>query len=110
MEEKDFKNMMQQSKQEIQFPDFEEKVMSQIRQKEASRRSVWKNLKISWLFFFIGAFFGIFATQFLVDIQIPLIGEHSKLVLLATEIFIVLLVASQFDSLLRFTLKKRDDL
>ncbi|MCY1722869.1 hypothetical protein OU798_21150 [Prolixibacteraceae bacterium Z1-6] len=110
MEEMDFKNMMQQSKLEIQFPDFEEQVMTQIKKKEANRRSVWKNLKMSWLFLFIGAFLGIFVTQFLTDIQLPFIGEKSKLVLLIAEIFIVLVVASQFDSLLRFTIKKRDKL
>lgn len=108
MEEKDFKNMMQMSKLEIQFPDFEEQIMEQIHKKETSRRSVWKNLKISWLFLFIGAFLGIFLTQFLSNIQIPFFGEKSKLVLLFVEIFIVLVVASQFDTLFRFTLKKRE--
>lgn len=100
--------MMQQSKLEIQFPDFEENVMEQIYKKEASRKSVWKNLRISWLFLFIGAFLGIFLTQFLAEIQIPFLGDKSKLVLLIGEIFIVMVVASQFDSLFRFTVKKRD--
>ncbi len=108
MEEKDFKNMMQQSKLEIQFPDFEENVMEKVHKKEASRRLVWNNLKISWLFLFIGAFLGIFLTQFLADIQIPFLGENSKLILLIGEIFIVLVIASQFDSLFRFTVKKRE--
>lgn len=108
MEEKDFKNMMQQSKLEIQFPDFEKQVMAKIRKKEASRKSVWKNLKISWLFLFIGAFLGIFLTQFLADIQIPFLGENSKLILLLGEILIVIVITSQFDSLFRFTLKKRE--
>lgn len=108
MEEKDFKNMMQQSKLEIQFPDFDEQVMEKVHKKEASRRSVWRNLKISWLFLLIGALLGIFATQFLADIQIPFLGKSSKLILLFVEIFVVLVVASQFDTLFRFTLKKRE--
>lgn len=108
MDEKDFKNMMQQSKLEIQFPNFEEQVMEKVHKKEASRRSVWKNLKISWLFLFIGAFLGIFLTQFLADVSIPILGENSKLILLIVEIFIVLVIASQFDTLFRFTLKKRE--
>ena len=108
MEEKDFKNMMQQSKLEIQFPDFEQHVMEKIQQKEASRRSVWRSLKISWLFLFIGAFLGLFLAQFLADIQIPYLGEKSNLILLIGEIFIVLVVMSQFDSLFRFTVKKRE--
>ncbi|NQU52154.1 MAG: hypothetical protein HQ522_06400 [Bacteroidetes bacterium] len=108
MEENNFRNMMQHSKLEIQFPDFEETVMEKIQAKEASRRSVWKNLKISWIFFFIGTFFGLFVTQFLAYIRVPFLGENSKLILLVGEILIVLVIASQFDSLLRFTFKKRE--
>lgn len=108
MKESDFKKIMQQSKLEIQFPDFENNVMEQIRAKESSRRSVLKNLKISWIFFFIGTFFGVFATQFLTDIRVPFLGESSKLILLIGEILIVFVIASQFDSLIRFTFKRRD--
>lgn len=100
--------MMQQSKLEIQFPDFEEQVMEKILKKEVSRRSVWRNVKISWLFLFIGAFLGLFLAQFLADIKIPYLGEKSNLILLVGEIFIVLVIMSQFDSLFRFTLKKRE--
>ena len=107
MEENEFKNMMQHSKLEIQFPGFEENVMEQIQAKEATRRSVWRNLKISWIFFFIGTFFGVFVTQFLADIRVPFLGENSKLILLFGEILIVFVVASQFDSLIRITFKKR---
>ncbi|HYQ58311.1 MAG TPA: hypothetical protein VEP89_13300 [Draconibacterium sp.] len=108
MEEKDFKQMMQQSKLEIQFPDFEEQVMEQIHKKEASRRSVWRNLKISWVFLFLGAFLGMFLTQFLADIQIPFLGGKSKLIVLIGEILIVFVIAGHFDNLLRFTFKKRE--
>jgi len=108
MKESEFKNMIQNSKLEIQFPDFENKVMEQVYAKEASRRSVWKNLKISWIFFFVGTFFGIFVTQFLSDIQIPFLGADSKLILLGGEILIVFVVASQFDNLIRLTFKKRE--
>ncbi len=108
MEEKDFKEIMQQSKLEIQFPNFENAVMEQIHAKEVTRKSVWRNLKISWIFFFIGTFFGLFVTQFLADIRVPFLGENSKLILLVGEILIVFIIASQFDYLLRFTFKKRE--
>lgn len=108
MEEQDIKDLLKQSKLEIQFPNFEDLVMDKIKAKEANRRSVWKNLKISWIFFFIGSFFGILVAQLLADIQIPFLGENSKLVLLVGEILIVFIVASHFDRLLRFTFKKRD--
>ena len=108
MKESDFKKIMQNSKLEIQFPDFEENVMHQVYAKKASHRSVWRNLKISWIFFVIGTFFGVFATQFLADIRVPFLGENSKFILLFGEILIVFVVASQFDNLIRFTFKKRE--
>src|SRR5680860_732449 len=106
MEENDFRKIMQHSKLEIQFPDFEETVMEKIHAKETSRRSVRKNLKISWIFFFIGTFFGLFVTEFFADIRVPFLGENSKLVLLIGEILIIFVIASQFDNLIRFTFKK----
>lgn len=108
MEEKDFRKIMQHSKLEIQFPGFEDIVMEKIHAKEASRRSVVKNLKISWIFFFIGTFFGLFVTQFIADIRLPFLGENSKLILMVGEILIIFVIASQFDNLLRFTFKKRE--
>lgn len=108
MEEKDFKKIMQQSKLQIEFPDFEENVMEKVLAKNATRKQVWRNLRISWIFFFIGTFFGVLVTQFLSDIQIPLFGDNSKVILLIGEILIVIVVSSQFDSLFRFTFKKRE--
>jgi hypothetical protein len=108
MEESEFRNMMQHSKLEIQFPNFEETVMEKIRAKEASLRSVWKNLSISWIFFFIGTFTGLFATQFLAYIHVLFLGENSKLILLVGEILMVSVIGSQLDSLIRFTLKKKE--
>lgn len=107
MEERDFKDFMQQSKLEIEFPGFEETVMEKVHAREASRRSVWRSLKISWLFFFIGTFFGILLTHLMSDFQIPLMGDNSKMIFLFIEIGIVAVIASQFDSLIRFTFKKR---
>jgi len=108
MEEKDLKKIMQQARLEIKFPDFDETVMQKIKAKEANRKSVWKNLKISWLFFFLGAFFGIIVTQFLADVQLPYLKENSKLVLLIGQILIVLVVSTQFDSLFGYTFRKRE--
>lgn len=108
MKEKDFKKIMQQSKLQIEYPDFEENVMEKVLAKNATRKQVWRNLRISWVFFFIGTFFGVLVTQFLSDIQIPLFGDNSKVILLIGEFLIVIVVSSQFDSLFRFTFKKRE--
>ena len=108
MEEEKLKDLMQHSKLEIQFPDFEESVMEQIKLKEKTRKLVWRNLKISWIFFFIGAFLGVFGSYFFNDLKIEFLGESSNLILLASEIFIVVIITIQLDNLIRFTFKKRD--
>ncbi len=108
MEDKKFKDFMQESKLEIQFPDFEEKVMEQIKLKEESQKSVWENLKISWLFFILGAFLGIFASGYLVNIKFSFFEEYKNWIILAIEILVVIIVITQFDNLYQFTFKKRD--
>jgi hypothetical protein len=108
MDENKFKELMQQSKLEIQFTDFDDKVMEQIKLKEKSRKLVWKNLKLSWIFFIIGTFFGINVSRYLVNLYIPFLGEYSKLLILLIEILIVFVIVSQFDKLVNFTFKKRE--
>ena len=108
MEEKEFKKYMQQTKLEIQFSDFDNQLMEKIKARETSRKAVWKNLRISWFFFFVGTFFGIIVAYFLTDLSIPFLEAESKLVLLIVEILIVVVVTSQFDKLIHFTFKKRE--
>lgn len=106
MEEKDLKRLIKQSKLEMQFPDFEENVMEAVRQKEASEKSVWKNIRWSWFFFIIGLVLGMAATYILANSQLQYFGKNSDFVLLAIEIFIILIVSTQFDNLIRITFKK----
>jgi hypothetical protein len=107
MKDQEFKNTMQHSKLDIPFSDFEENVMEKVRKKEAIRRSVWRNLKISWIFFFIGTFLGILVTHYFTTVKISFLEENSELVLLLAEILIVIVISTQFDNLIRFTFKKR---
>lgn len=108
MEEKDFKKLMQHSKLEIQFPDFEDSLMEEIHKKEAARKSVWKNIKLSWVFLIIGMILGLVATNYLTGIELKYFGANSNLVLFAIEIMIVLLVVSQFNNLFGITFKQED--
>ena len=54
MEEERLKSWMKYSKLEIKLPDFEENVLEKIREKQASEKSVWRNIRWSWFFFFVG--------------------------------------------------------
>jgi hypothetical protein len=106
MEEEQLKKWMQLSKLEINFPDFEENVMDAIREKEASEKSVWKNIRWSWFFFLIGLALGLVATNLFSNIEFPFLGENANISLLIFEIVIVLIFATQFDKLIRFTFRK----
>ena len=61
MEEERLKSLIKQSKLEINLPDFEENVIDAICEKEASEKSVWKNIRWSWFFFIVGL--GLFASR-----------------------------------------------
>ncbi len=106
MEEEQLKKWMQHSKLEIKFPDFEENVMDAIREKDASEKSVWRNIRWSWFFFLIGLALGLVATNLFSNIEFTIIGENANISLLIFEILIVLILATQFDKLIRVTFRK----
>ena len=108
MEDKDFKKIMELSKLEIQFPNFEEEVMESIRKKEADEKSFWRNIRWSWFLFLSGLILGLITTDALSDFGLQYFGENSKLVLLAVEILIVVIFSLQFDNLIRLTFRKKN--
>jgi hypothetical protein len=107
MEEKDLKDWMQHSKLEIQLPDFEDQVMDAIHEKQASEKSVWKNIRWSWFFFLVGLALGLVATTFFSAFEFEFLNvNQSKIVLLAFEIVVIFILATQFDRLIRVTFRK----
>lgn len=108
MEEKDFKKIMEFSKLEIHFPNFEEEVMESIRKKEAEEKSFWRNMRWSWFIFMTGLILGLITTDILSDFGLQYFGESSKLVLLVVEILIVLVFGLQFDNLIRLTFRRKN--
>jgi len=99
---------MEFSKLEIQFPDFDEKVMEAVRKKEADEKSFWRNIRWSWFIFLSGLILGLITTDILSDFGKEFFGESSKLVLLFVEILIVFVFGLQFDNLIRLTFKKKN--
>ena len=108
MEEKEFKNIMEFSKLEIQFSNFEEEVMESIRKKEAEEKSFWRNISWSWIIFLSGLSLGLITTDVLSDFGQQFFGESSKLVLLIVEILIVAIFGIQFDNLIRLTFRRKN--
>ena len=108
MEEKDFKKIMEFSKLEIKFPNFEEEVMESIRKKEADEKSFWRNIRWSWIIFLAGLILGLITTSILSDFGLQYFGENSNLVILVVEILIVLIFSLQFDNLIRLTFRRKN--
>ena len=53
------KNILSKSRKEMPFHDFEDELMIEIYKERDRKRSVLKNIKLSWLFFIIGMISGI---------------------------------------------------
>ena len=53
------KNILSKSRKEMPFNDFEDELMIEIYKERDRKRSVLKNIKLSWMFFIIGMISGI---------------------------------------------------
>lgn len=58
-------NLIPQVRTKMPFTDFEDKVMRQVHQEAKHRASVFKDLKISFVFFILGTVFGVVFTLLL---------------------------------------------
>lgn len=106
MEEKQFKKWIQESKLEIQLPDFDDNVMEAIHENKAREKFFWKNIRWSWFFFLVGLVLGPVATNLLASFEIKILGDKSNLAILGFEIIVILILATQFDKLIRVTFRK----
>ncbi len=106
MNEEELKKWMQHSKLEIKIPDFEENVMNAVNEKQASEKSIWRNIRWSWFFFTIGLVLGAFATNLFSDFNFGFLGDNSNMLVLGFEIIVIFIFATQFDRLIRFTFRK----
>ncbi|RIJ48779.1 hypothetical protein D1614_09645 [Maribellus luteus] len=106
MEEKQLKEWMQESKLEIQLPDFDDNVMEAIHEKQAAEKSFWKNIRWSWFFFIVGLGLGLILTDLFASFEIKILGDKSNLAILGFEILVILILATQFDKLIRVTFRR----
>lgn len=108
MEEDKFKDLMQASMPEIQIPDFEDQVMNRIAEKQKMKSSVWRNIRISWIFFLLGCFFSLFITQLTTGFSISWGTENGEGINLiwGVQVVLIVVIATQFDFLWRYTMKK----
>ena len=58
------KNILSKSRKEMPFHDFEDELMVEIYKERDRKRSILKNIKLSWMFFIIGMISGIALISF----------------------------------------------
>ena len=108
LQEKLIREMMSKSSDEMPFIDFEDKLMEQIYQEAKQSRSFLKNIKLSWVFFIIGAIFGLFLSTITGQLNETIMGFPSHQIILIVQIVFVILLLTQFDNLIELT-KKRNE-
>lgn len=64
--------ILSKGRKEIPFPDFEDEIMVEIHKEHERKRSILRNIKLSWFFFIIGMVSGITLTSIL-----PIINEST---------------------------------
>lgn len=91
------------------FSDFEEKLMSKIHQEARRSNSVLKNVKLSWLFFSIGTFFGLFLSVVANQFTDTILGFPSQKVFFILQVIFAILLLTQFSNLFELTRKRNDN-
>ncbi|MFO7851297.1 MAG: hypothetical protein ACQERS_03840 [Bacteroidota bacterium] len=96
-----FRELLSGSSKEMPFSDFEEELMTEIRLEHEKKNSVYRNIKLSWLFFFLGMFSGIatiVALSFLSENQpfVFISGSFLPVVIIFICLSIILLAEKLF--------------
>lgn len=100
------KQIMTESLQQMPFSDFEDRVMDQIEKEEARKRIWMRHLRLSWVFFIIGSFFGIGLSVYVSYLAPSLPGINPDYVTLLIQIIIIAVVALNLESMIRYTREK----
>ena len=106
-EEKVLNNLMKQSLIKIPFADFEDRLMDKIYQEEHQQKSISGNIRVAWIFFFLGLFLGLLITSMTSNMSNLIQGIPVKEIAFILQIGIVVVLLFQFDKLLGYSLKNK---
>ena len=107
LNDKYLKNLLKDSKVEMPFSDFEEKMMLRVKNEVQGKRIISKNMGLSWFFFFMGSVFGLGVSVTIPMLQLEWAGidlQNLKYPLMLVVLFIIIW---QLDEMLRLTLRQR---
>ncbi len=99
-DDRDIRELMASARLELPFDDFEDSVMEHINREEMMRPVVLQTLKLRWIFFFAGVVCGVLISVLLPAIEGSVFGIPPGVLAAVFQVFFVLLVFLQIDSLL----------
>lgn len=99
------KRLMQHSGREMPFLDFEDRLMDRIYHEESVQRGLPGSIRIAWLFFALGLFLGLVLVGLMANIDERVFGIPLSSLINYLQIAMVLVLLSQFDTLMSFSIR-----
>lgn len=104
-QDKNLRRLMSESRVEIPFANFEDRLMGKIKAEAKAKQSILKNVRLSWLFFTIGSLFGIGATILIPMIEKSIWGLDFKYLQMPVFLVLAFIIIWQFEALIKYTSK-----
>jgi hypothetical protein len=101
-----FREIMAKSKLEVPFSDFDDKVMGLIEKKLLEKKSISRDIKLSWFFFIFGAASGIMVSVFLSHSDVALFGISLDNLTMPFVIVFAAALMTQLDTFKEFYRKR----
>jgi len=105
--DKILKEILAKASSEMPFPDFEDELMSKINELEVEEKAVQEGYRrgvaFSWVFFVVGIISGVVLTQLIPQLEIPLPGVDSGVVLMVFQVGFILFILLHFEKLMTMT-------
>lgn len=104
-----FKKLISESKLEMPFPDFEETVMMKIKEEIYHQKAMDRYIKLSWVFVIVAIIVGICSLLLISKLKPVLSSIQFQYSIIIFELLFVVIVLSQFETLLKFTFKGKEE-
>ena len=105
--DKILKEILAKASSEMPFPDFEDELMSKLNELEVEEKAVQEGYRrgvaFSWVFFVVGIISGVVLTQLIPQLEIPLPGVDSGVVLMVFQVGFILFILLHFEKLMSMT-------
>lgn len=109
LKDKHLKSLLKESKVEMPFSDFESKMISRVNSELNGKRTIIKNLRLSWFFFFIGSVFGLGISLTLPLLNLELGGIETHHLKYPVMILVLFVIIWQLDEMVRLTIRQRKE-